>query len=276
MKRTVITKEMEENIIKDYQSGLSSIKLSDKYSINPSSVFNVLKRNGLSARSNSINSRKYDCNHDFFESIDTEEKAYWLGFIFADGWISKQQYGEYFGITLSTKDVNHLYKLKTSMGSTYKVNSYQNDTPYKDDTQYSVYKVSSKKIVADLVDKGVFENKTNIIEPPKGVPEKLIRHFIRGYFDGDGSLSYYVSSRNRKMYQVKILGTESLLDYINNFVEEKIGFRIPRYYKRKETQTVMSYEMNSKIRTMSFLDYIYKDATVYLDRKYELYLSLKQ
>ena len=276
MKRTRITKEMETNIVSDYQSGLSSVKLADKYGINPSTVFNILKRSGLSARSNSINSRKYICDYDYFENVDTEEKAYWLGFIYADGWISKQKYGDYFGITLSTKDIDHLHKLKESMQSTYNINSYVHDTDYKDNTEYSVYKVCSKKVVADLIDKGVFENKTDIIEPPKGVPHNLVRHFIRGYFDGDGSFSYFVSNKNKNMYQVKILGTESLLDYINDFVDDSLGFRIPRYFKRRDHQTVMSYELSSKKRAMAFLDFIYKDATIYLDRKYDKYISLKQ
>lgn len=276
MKRTKITPELEQSIIRDYQEGLSSLKIKDKYGVNPTTVFNILKRNGLSGRSNSINSRKYFCNEDFFEVINTEEKAYWLGFVYADGWISKQQYADYFGVSLSTVDKEHLYKLKDHMDSTYKVHNYKHDTSFKDGTEYSVYKVCSRKLVSDLIDKGVLEQKTDIVEAPSFLDEKFIPSFLRGYFDGDGSFSYHKSKRNKNIYGLKILGTEAFLDFINDYIEKHAGFRIPRYSKRREHQTVKCYELNGKKRCEAFLDIIYKDANVYLDRKYEKYVLFKQ
>lgn len=273
-KRIKVTSEMEKEIIKDYQDGLSTLKIKEKHGISPTTTTKLLRKNGIEPRSNSVNSRKFFCDENYFEKIDTEEKAYWLGFTYADGWISKQKYGDYYGLTLSTDDSEHLYKLKKSMNSTYEIHHYVSDTAYKKETKYSVYKVCSKKIVSDLIKNGVYENKTNIVNAPPDLDNSLVPSFIRGYFDGDGSFYHYVSNQNKNIYGVKILGTEDLLDFINSYVFKELGFRINRYYKREEHQTVSSYELIGRKRCESFLDLIYKDASIYLDRKYEKYISL--
>ena len=101
-----ISQELENNIIKDYQDGLSMDNVASKYSINRKTVAAALKRNNIQARSNKINSRKYIHDFNYFETIDTEEKAYWLGFIYADGYISIRKGKDFtdykLGIAIST------------------------------------------------------------------------------------------------------------------------------------------------------------------------------
>lgn len=91
--------------------------------------------------------------------------------------------------------------------------------------------------------------------------------------DGDGCITSYLNNGYLR-YCVKLLGTEKMLDYFNDFLKKNFQYKIPKYYKRKKDQQVMSLEIASNIRSKNFLDLIYKNATIYLDRKYDKYLKL--
>ncbi len=89
---------------------------------NPGTIRDILVKNGVEMRSNKQNSRKYSVNDDYFSIIDTEEKAYWLGFIFADGYISNKN-GKRVGITLKSSDRDHIIKFAKAISATYPVNT---------------------------------------------------------------------------------------------------------------------------------------------------------
>ena len=122
---------------------------------------------------------------DFFESIDTEEKAYWLGFLYADGY-NYEAKGEV-KVALAGKDKDFLLKLRDTI--------YPNkDKPlyYKENSDLSTgyeLNMSSARMSRHLAKQGCMQAKTFKIKFPYFIDESLYRHFIRGYFDGDGSLS---------------------------------------------------------------------------------------
>lgn len=97
------------------------VKIAKYYNCSPGSIDGILKRNGIQKRSNKDNSRRFNVNHDYFEKIDSEEKAYWLGFIAADGYVNK---ANCVGVTLASKDHAHLLKLAKATESTYEIKQY--------------------------------------------------------------------------------------------------------------------------------------------------------
>ena len=109
-----------------------------------------------------------------------------------------------------------------------------------------------------LLEKGLCQNKSFKITFPSYLEENLIKHFIRGYFDGDGCVS--VSKRND--IEIKILGTESFLNELNQY----INFSCVRY--KKGIYEIRKGGVNNALR---FYKYIYQDATIYLKRKYKKY-----
>lgn len=125
-------------------------------------------------------------------------------------------------------------------------------------------------MVDNLKNKGINENKTYELTFPgiEIVPDELRRHFVRGYFDGDGSLSYWTRhgvTKESRNYLLGFTGTYNILDGINNFFGKKLVIK-----PHNE-----AYEINfgGNLQLKSFLDFLYEDATVYLDRKYEIYLD---
>lgn len=214
------------------------------------------------------NKRIYDVNDSFF-SVLNEKSAYWLGFIYADGYISKTE--NCLRITLSAKDEDHLVKFKEDISSespiTYHMNRYSEKYSLTKKARISIF---SKQIKEDLLKLGCGPMKSLTCTFPE-IQENLIPHFIRGYFDGDGSI-YIVKPYGRMKNPsigISIIGTEDFLKEM----KAKIGFG-PEKNLRKDKR------LNNTIRILEFAgynivnrfgDYIYKDSTVQLDRKKSIF-----
>lgn len=265
----------ENKIIEDYKNGMSGCKLAEKYNMKVHQIYYILDKNKIERRSNKVNSRKYKHNEDFFEVIDCEAKAYWLGFIYADGYISIAPTGQkVLGISLSLEDKAHLEQFKKDIQATNPINIYES-TGYGDGNMYCRLAITSEKTVNDLIVKGVVEHKTNILTFPteEQVPKHLIHHFIRGYFDGDGCITKY-EFRGYDRYKTSFVGTYQFLQSINNIVYENYNIKIPKLHKRKKEHEVYSLEYASNKRSKILYEFMYKDATIYLNRKYNKFSRL--
>ncbi|MTK11827.1 MAG: hypothetical protein F8N39_06990, partial [Clostridiaceae bacterium] len=194
-----------DTIINSYLSG-KSLREMEKETLHCRSYLSkVLKANGINIRDNTSNSRKYTHNENFFEGINNELNAYWLGFIYADGFIEskRKNCGQKFGITLNSIDEEHLYKFKSHIAATNPIKHYL-ASGYNPNGNFSKILITSQKTVEDLKRLGVKENKTlNLTFPDdKKVSNCLIRHFIRGYFDGDGTIYFSIDQAyNYKNYR---------------------------------------------------------------------------
>ncbi len=127
--------------------------------------------------------RKYHPNIkiDYFEKINTKNKAYWLGFLYADGYISKIRNNKIFGIKVGIKDENILDRFINEIGinPTFK-RVIENQKKIR-------IQITCDKIVSDLERCGVISNKSNILELPKLWNRELYLSFLLGYYDGDGT-----------------------------------------------------------------------------------------
>lgn len=213
----------------------------------------------------------HHCNYNYFSVIDTEEKAYWLGFIYADGNVNKAQ--NTLTINLQAGDRGHLAKLNKCLEGNYSVKvteDIRGDKTYWN-ARLSVY---STKLVKDLINKGVVPNKTSIITFPK-IQNDLVRHFVRGYFDGDGTICERKhKKRSSDLACSFTCGNQTFLESIRKILFEN---NINSYIvQTNENKTYLS--LAGLQNPDNFLKYIYKDATIYLDRKFEkmehLYQSL--
>lgn len=200
-------------------------------------------------------------NENYFSRIDTEEKAYWLGFLYADGAVGKNT--NIVELSLKSSDISHLEKYKKSL-------QFNEDKHIYCDNVRCRISHSSKKLKNDLINLGCFPQKSLILAFPTDnqVPSILIHHFVRGYIDGDGSVM--IGKNHKNIYtkpRMNILGTKEFLIGLVN----AMGWEMCKYYKKGN---VYSIEWNGK-RALKYLDDIYLDATIYLDRKYLKYLTLK-
>lgn len=194
-----------------------------------------------------------------FETIDTEEKAYWLGFLYADGSVSSKEHKIELG--LAEQDLKQIEKFRDFIGIMNKIS-------YRSTTKSYRYSFRSESCKEDLIKQGCVPKKSLILNFPteNQVPKNLIRHFIRGYFDGDGWFT-----NTDSCFQIGIIGTE---DFIKGFLNNiEIYNKENKIFDVHRKDGAKRYVFGAYTDVLNFLNWIYKDATIYLDRKYEHYLD---
>jgi len=217
---------------------------------------------------------EYD-NPNFFEKIDTEEKAYWLGYMYADGCIRnfKDKPGQH-ALSLSSIDLEHLCKFKDCINKSQKIYI---EHQKKFDKKINKVVFSGKKLINDIIDKGCFPAKSLILKFPteEQVPNDLLHHFIRGYFDGDGCASItHQNKRNYYRMASSIVGTKNFLEELAKYIPNKgLDFKSTdrKSIKLRPLRgSYITYVLNyDTLESIVLYDYLYKDATVYLERKKE-------
>ena len=157
-------------------------------------------------------------NENYFEKIDTERKAYWLGLLYADGSMVIKRNSYNLLIALKADDGYLLEQFLEDLETDYKVKYTLQKVKEK---QYPIAKISicNTKLGKDLANKGIRPNKTTqcVFPTEDVVPNYLIKHFIRGFMDGDGS----VKRVNYKDYSLNFIGTKEMLIPIYNFFKEQ-------------------------------------------------------
>lgn len=250
----------------DMYNSCKNIKIvAQSFGYCPATMSRILRENGVLTKKNN----KIHCDEDFFKIIDTEKKAYWLGFLYADGYISTRKIGQdVFGICLKSDDIEHISKFKHDIHANTNIHTYIG-SGYNSTGEYSRILIASQKSVDYLKKDGVIEHKTLKLKFPSSliVPPYLLRHFIRGYLDGDGSISYYINSYNKRAYTIGFVGTSDMITGIANY-----------FGKPNLRQTIKNnaYQINigGNIQVKNILTELYANATVYLTRKYERYIEL--
>lgn len=259
----IVEVQQEKTIIDMYALRRPLKWISKQTGISPKKIEQWLKEQNI------WTGHKYLLNYFdefFFDKIDTEEKAYWLGFIYADGYLNINTNA--IGIELKNDDKEHLQKFKKALKAELEVKTYSKNSTYgpQVNCRFVISSAHMKKILLSYF-KSV--NKTFEGEFPKLKNKELIRHLIRGFFDGDGNLNG-LPKDNEHVFRpsLNFIGTKQTLEYI-----ESISNFPWTWSQRVEDKTKNNYQINCGRANdcLSFLNFMYKDATIYLDRKYKRY-----
>jgi len=234
----------------------------------------MLDKYNIPRRSLKMMCTKYRVNHNYFNKVDSSEKAYWLGFIYADGYVTSDHK---VGIALGIKDREHLEKFRSAVKSTHPIKVYTSSHGYADNTQYARILFSSEQMTSDLIKLGCFEHKSLILTFPteEQVPTDFLRDFVRGYIDGDGSIT---SGGKYQPLVIRVCGTFELLTGLKNYFNTLLfpAYVSDKFEKRhKDSKNNYSLSISSKTKALAILDELYNDASVYLDRKYTTYIERK-
>jgi hypothetical protein len=249
-----------------YEQGKSLRQISKELNINRKLLSKKLKEDGIVIRDINKNNvpkskRIHKLNDKIFETIDTEEKAYWLGFLYADGYVNSNK-----GIELSLKesDYEHLIKFQQFMGC-------DNNIVYRPIQKAYRIGIYSKKIAQDLINLGCVQAKSLILEFPteEQVPKHLISHFMRGYFDGDGSLTF-----SQGQLRFSVLGTSKFLDIYESFILNCLDRKTSNKRSTKSDSTVESIQYGGNTQVFKIFNFLYNDATIYLERKHAKYIAV--
>ena len=263
MRKIILSSKIISEVIKDYQSGSSLKKIGKKFNVSGEYIRSLLNKNNIQLRTYLEINRKHSVNDNYFSVIDTQEKAYFLGLLYSDGSVSSSSNAII--LKLQEKDRDMLVKLSHIIMNKEKL--------YKSENNY-VLKFSSRSIKNDLIRLGCMPNKTFKIEFPN-IDKSLYNHFIRGYFDGDGSIYSY-----EKDYCANIIATEKFCNSVNQIIFKQFG--IACVINKDDAingatniiTSSMTYKGNRRVEVI--MNWLYQDATIYLERKYDKYLELKQ
>lgn len=276
-----ISDELFQEVIIEYRDNNMSLrKIQEKYKINRHILSKKLEEVGIK-KTKGNHYRYHFHNFDYFEVIDSHSKAYWLGFIMADGYIQRNKgvnYGEdRVGISLNVEDINTLNLFKHEIDATNPIKVYEEKTPqswsdkgWSEKSTICRILLNSQKTVDDLIDKGVIYNKslTKEFVGYDKIPKEYVYSYLRGYIDGNGSISLRKTKNYGYQPQLSIFSSEKFSYWISSF-----GDSIVRKDKRSNGWKVV-FKTKSSI---DLLDKIYESSTeeTRMKRKYEKYKKCK-
>lgn len=264
--RIVISEEDEYEMIAAYQNGMTVRDIAKQFNIGKKRASDILKKHDVKILLSKDRPSKYYINEQYFDNIDTQDKAYILGFLYADGCNCVNN----ISICLQERDKDILDKINSAIGSNRPLRFI--DYSNRDGNCQNQYNltVTNKYMSNRLIELGMVQNKSLILEFPKWIDVSLYPHFIRGYFDGDG----YVS-KNYYNAKLSIVSTNSFCESIQTILREYVGINSSIYLCHKnELTTTRTLQISGRNQIQKFLDYIYNDANLYLQRKYNIYQSL--
>jgi len=273
MAKPAFTIDQARELRRRYEAGETTVSLAKEHGVSGSCVSSWIKRVGGTIRSNSESKRKYHFDESYWDNIDSQDKAYWLGFLMADGYVTR---GRNIQCTLSGRDTEHLSLLLASMKATYSVSEYIRDGYPK-----AAICLTSIPAASRLIGMGWNEFKLNgSLKILEFIPDGLMRHFIRGFFDGDGSIGKSErKGKGRKSLRysynyilVAPIEHYDFLDFVREYIVRSVGVadKSIKRSRRKEDGKLHSvyrchWNGNQQIKRIG--EWMYKDAACYLQRK---------
>lgn len=248
----------KDRIIKLYSEGKSTNDIAKVYGCSRSTILRYLNTWNIPIERNERYNGIYKTDIHYFSNIDNEEKAYWVGLLLADGHISKQGV-----LSLCMKDLDIIEKFKKSLKSEH---------PIKYDRYgYPSIWIGCKQYYEDLNNIGFHNRKSYEIDLDKilsHIPKELTHHFVRGLFDGDGSIRIYNYEYLKKpQYHFGFTGLKNVCEFIKNYLN--IDRRLVK--ESDITYTCVTRDLN-KIKEI--YEKLYFDATIYMDRKYNTFKEI--
>jgi len=239
------------------EKGESLRKIAAKYGCSTQTVSNVITQK-IDTRSYSESSRKYAINETYFSSIDTKEKAYWLGYLFASGSILPSSKSYTIQVVCTKKDENQIKKFLQAISSESPVSTSRGIS--------SFVRISNETMYKDLEKWGLIDKKWYLLRMPMLDSTEYTRSFILGYFDGKASLP-----RHRPI--IVVSGPKAFLEDINLFIENELGFPLTIVGKYQKEYGYDRYKMASysKYKTLTLLRWLYHNQPILLKRHKNMY-----
>jgi hypothetical protein len=267
IRKRKISLEEYNNIKNYYLSGLSSIQVAQIYNTKHSTILEILKK--MSIKRRSTIHRKYFINKYYFDKINSHDKAYFLGLLFADGCLcySKRRgvQNDYIRLALQDMDKHILesFKFYLNYNRPLGLRKFKNNN-FKNCKNQFILCINSKYLVNSLKKLGFTRNKSKKIYWPKGLSKKYYSSFILGFFDGDGSISI-----DNEQLHFSICGLENIIKKIQQILIANCDIRKTKLHYIKSVKikkfTVVAYHGNRNC--LKIYRWLYSNAPVFLYRK---------
>lgn len=254
-----------KSICDEYQSFISICKIAKEYGVSEQTINRLLREENIAIRDHSHKARKYTINEDYFDNLDTSNKNYVLGLFITDGCNYPKQ--SYSFISLQEKDKDILEKIKIEMNINKPLNVRELSKENKNWQDAYRLDIRNKKISSRLNELGVVPKKSLIVKFPDYIEEKYMPDFIRGVIDGDGCV--FLGERA----MVTMASTEWFC-YSMRSVLASWGIRSYVHDIKKADPVIKCLSVTGNYNAAKFLDIIYRDSELHIDRKYEKYQQI--
>lgn len=222
--------------------------------------------------------RKHPIDEKYFEKIDTQEKAYVLGIIASDGNISNNLGN--MRIALNETDSDILEKIVFSMNYKYQVKHYTSKHVHKTGESTIINNaridITNQKFIKELLKYGITPAKSNTMDFRFDlIPEKFLSHFLRGLWDGDGSISIISNHWHKTpQFEMNITSCIKTINSIDKILHDKIeNLTTYIYHRNPNNLKHATLYIANKQNVFDLLKYLYTDASIYMDRKYQKYID---
>jgi intein-encoded DNA endonuclease-like protein len=254
--------EDEQSVIEKYQNGERITNIRKICQISSKTIKYILNKNGIPIKDKYDRRGRKSLDIDYFCKIDTEEKAYFLGLLYTDGYLDEKN-GR-IEIGLHNKDLYILEAFEKAVKSERSIRKLKK----KD---FSILTLCSRKMTNDLKNLGLFQRKSLTLKFPSYdfVPKNLMPHFIRGAFDGDGCVSV-IKIKNRETFRagVNFVGSEFFINGISNYLKEEMGiFANVRKVQHSNGAFFLQFSRVDSLKT--FYKHIYPNPEIFFKRKKE-------
>lgn len=232
----------------------------------------------------------YQLNENYFDSIDSCEKAYWLGFIWGDGYVAKRDRGYIsyeFKLSLSEKDIEHLHLFNSHIESECPVRLYEIKSGFSTQYKEARLMISRKAFASRLYELGIKPNREEFNELLPHVPDEFRLDLMRGIIDSDGGFTQREVEHNgsrgkgivRTEYSVHLIANPEVLDFFNTLlIKYELTETIYKQTKRHEGAdgNVLMMRITGNNMTEKIADLLYGGKEgLSLTRKYKKYEEIK-
>lgn len=255
-----------DKIVDLYKSGLSKEKIEKIYNVSNSVIDRIFRIKNIKCRDNSHKGRKYYINENYFDKIDTPNKAYILGLLYADGCNASNT--NLIKLELQERDKSILDKINLELEYSKPLSFHELNRKNSNWQNTYAIEITNKHMSKKLEELGMIPRKSLILEFPDWINDNLMKDFIRGYFDGDGHIEW-----NKKHF-LTLASSKEFCEGLQVYLKDKLNIISTNYLtSNKESNTRVLHIFKSK-QIIKVLDWMYKDSILHIDRKYEKYIGI--
>lgn len=249
-----LTPEQETEVVSAYNADASTGELAEEYEVDPETIRRTLIRRNVPRRG----LRTYEVDVSFFQDLQREEVAYWLGFIAADGHIGKERL---LWLEISAKDKAHLHTFLEALDSDYPVHERE-----RGGRVMAYLNLTCKALVQPLLDLGYGPGKNQRLELPP-IRRPALRHFLRGYADGDGWTTLSEATGTLQLTW-GIIGNPVFLQQVRPLLAQACGLSwVDMYLPSEDVEDLYLLQYTGNGNARKLYSYLYDDASVWLERK---------
>jgi hypothetical protein len=227
-------------IVSDYVNGASITKVARTYGVTTWCVNKAITEAGILKRPCHSYSRKHTVDETYFDKIDNAQKAYFLGLLYADG--CNYERSSSIQIQLQKRDCATLESLNVCIRNQRPIRYFTRTLKSGKIGEYGMFRVHSKHLSHKLVELGCFYKKSQTLTtPPIGIlPENLKKAFILGFFDGDGSITYY---KKLDQYSMMFICNDLFKEYIEQLLRDELGLHVTSLLRKKQEDSMPLWQI---------------------------------